>query len=123
MGLFSKKTKTGDEGVVGSEGASHANAVASQNGNGSEPKKSLYRKWQDFKRGPGTAGISDEEFEQATGMTRVEHAKWANTTPGVAGGQAAGSITAGGTSGIGLTGASEGFGGWGWEAGKAPKER
>lgn len=57
-----------------------------------------------------------------TGKTREEFDTWSKTADGVAGGQAAGSITAGGNSGIGTSsGAGEGLGGWGMEAGKIPK--
>lgn len=57
-----------------------------------------------------------------TGKTREEYDAWKATAPGVAGGQAAGSLTAGGNSGIGTSaGAGEGLGGWGTEAGKVPK--
>ena len=88
MGLFSKKK---DEVVIGGEG--DVGQVAGSEVSEAKPaKKSLYQKWTDLKRGPGTAGISDEEFEKATGMSRDEMAKWSTTTPGVAGGQAAGSL-------------------------------
>ncbi|KAK5093799.1 hypothetical protein LTR70_001561 [Exophiala xenobiotica] len=87
-------------------------------------KKSLYQRWQDAKRGPGTSEMSDEDFLKYTGKNRAEFDQWAATTPGVAGGQAAGSLTAGGTSGFGIAGgADEGLGGWGIEAGKYPTVR
>lgn len=86
-------------------------------------KKSLYARYRDLKRGPGPQ-ISDEDLQKYTGMNRTEFDKWAATTPGVAGGQAAGDITAGGTSHIAIaSGSGSGFGGWGTEAGKKPTER
>lgn len=85
-------------------------------------KKSLYEKYQDRKRGPGTSNLTDEELMKYTGKSREEFDAWKNTADGVAGGQAAGSMTAGGNSGIGTAyGAGEGLGGWGTEAGKVPK--
>lgn len=87
-------------------------------------KKSFYEKYQERKRGPGSSTMTDEEFFKATGKTREEFDAWKQTAPGVAGGQAAGSLTAGGTSAIGIAGGSgEGLGGWGTAAGKVPKER
>ncbi|KAK5945981.1 hypothetical protein PMZ80_000120 [Knufia obscura] len=87
-------------------------------------KKSFYQKYQDLKRGPGVSSMSDEDLKKYTGKTREELDDWSKTTPGVAGGQAAGSLTAGGTSGIGMAGgAGEGLGGWGFEAGKRPGGR
>lgn len=66
--------------------------------------------------------MTDEELFKATGKTREEFDAWKQTAPGVAGGQAAGDITAGGSSSIGVAfGAGEGYGGWGPEAGKVPK--
>lgn len=57
-------------------------------------------------------------------MTREQFDRWKETAPGVAGGQAAGSLTAGGTSGFGMSGGTgEGLGGWGFEAGKTPTIR
>lgn len=68
--------------------------------------------------------MTDEEFFKATGKTREEFDVWKETTPGVAGGQAAGSLMAGGNSGIATSyGAGEGLGGWGFGAGKIPSER
>lgn len=65
--------------------------------------------------------MTDEELFKATGKTREEFDAWKQTAPGVAGGQAAGSLTAGGNTGIGTAfGAGEGLGGWGYEAGKVP---
>lgn len=87
-------------------------------------KKSLYEKYQDRKRGQGTSNMTDEELLKYTGKTREEFESFKATTPGVAGGQAAGDIMAGGNSGIGTSaGVGEGMGGWGMAAGKVPKDR
>lgn len=68
--------------------------------------------------------MTDEDLKKYTGMDRAEFDKWSATTPGVAGGQAAGDITAGGTSNIGISGGTgEGLGGWGYEAGRKPDVR
>lgn len=84
-------------------------------------KKSLYRKYQDLKRGSGTSALSDEELMKYTGKTREELNEWSKTAPGVAGNQRAGSLTAGGTSHIGIAdGAGAGLGGWGREGSKDP---
>ena len=140
MGLFSRK-KSSEHAISevnGTLNSDHDNSAvkdqfvsarasnASSEGSlspESKKKKSVYQRYQDLKRGPGTAGLSDEDFEKATGMTRTEHAKWAQTANGVAGNQAAGSITAGGTNGFGLSAAGEGLGGWGPDAGKDPVVR
>ena len=107
MGLFSrKKSDAGRDDLMPSTSTVSESTTLTPD-NETPEKKSFYRKLKDFKNGPGVAGISDEEFEKATGMTREENAQWAHTAPGVAGGQSAGSLTAGGNSGIGLTGAGE----------------
>jgi len=132
MGLFSKskqpavgtpeltKISSGKEAS-----SSYASPLEAPQNDGDKPKKkSLYQKWGEIRRGPGTSGMSDEDYLKYTGKSRAEFDNWAATTPGVAGGQAAGSLLAGGTSGIGMSaGAGEGLGGWGFEAGKEPKVR
>lgn len=121
MGLFSKKksAEAGQDVLSTNENMSTLDSTTK------EPrKKSLYQKYQELKRGPGTSGLSDEDFKKYTGMDRVEFEKYKATEPGVAGGQAAGSLTAGVTSGITIAdGAGAGFGGWGTEAGKQPTRR
>ena len=68
--------------------------------------------------------MTDEELARYTGKTRAEFDDYARSAPGVAGGQGAGSLTVGGTSGVGLAwGVGEGLGGWGYGAGKAPVVR
>jgi len=112
------------EAFVSSRPSASSSLKQSQSVEDKPKKKSLYGKWQDLKRGPSTSGMSDEDLLKYTGKTRAEFDKWAATTPGVAGGQAAGSLTAGGTSGFGMAGgAGEGLGGWGTEAGKYPRVR
>ena len=107
MGLFDKLKKSPDDtSGVGLTSDSIPN-------NEEQPrKKSLYQKYQDLKRGPGTSQMSDEDLKKYTGMDRAEFDKYSATTPGVAGGQAAGSLTAGGNSGLGGTAAADGLGGW-----------
>ncbi|KAK1752012.1 hypothetical protein QBC47DRAFT_389453 [Echria macrotheca] len=74
------------------------------------PKKGLYQRFQEAKNRP----ISDEEVRKYTGRSKDEIIEWGKTREGVAGNQAAGSLTAGGHSGFGTAaGAGEGLGGWG----------
>jgi len=65
----------------------------SSSSDGSAPKKSLYQRAQEKKRGPGTSGLSDEDLKKYTGKTRAEFDAWKETTPGAA--------TAGGLGGWG----------------------
>ena len=61
-----------------------------------------YKAFQNYKNGRNTDGsskISDEDLKKYTGLDKAEMAKFATNTPGVAGNQNAGSITAGGSSG------------------------
>lgn len=122
MGLFNKLKKSPepapDNGLTPSEAADATIPADEQ-----PRKKSLYQKYQDLKRGPSTSQMTDEDLKKYTGMDRAEFDKYAATTPGVAGGQAAGSLTAGGNSGLGGMGTADGLGGWGPEAGKRPAER
>lgn len=128
MGLFSKMKSSPGGAPELSDGTSRPALPTLNNGdsdtNMKTKKKSLYQKYQDLKRGSGVGSMSDEELKKYTGKTREELDDYSRTTPGVAGGQAAGSLTAGGTSGIGMAGgAGEGLGGWGTEAGKQPTVR
>lgn len=122
MGLFDKLKKSPepaqDNGLMPSDAANTTIPPEEK-----QRKKSLYEKYQERKRGPGTSQMSDEDLKKYTGMDRTEFDKYATTTPGVAGGQAAGSLTAGGNSGLGGLGTADGLGGWGPEAGKRPTER
>lgn len=123
MGLFNKSKKS-PEPTPADTGLSSFDAAAVTIPPEEKPrKKSLYAKYQEFKRGPSTSQMTDEDLKKYTGMDRAEFDKWAATTPGVAGGQAAGSLTAGGNSGLGGAAAADGLGGWGPEAGKRPTER
>ncbi|KAF6793423.1 hypothetical protein CSOJ01_13918 [Colletotrichum sojae] len=92
----SKKTLLGDDTASESQGTS-------------QPKKSLYQRFQDSNRGE----ISDADVRKYTGMSKETLSNWANDRPGVAGNQAAGNITAGNTTGLGGMMAGEGYGGWG----------
>lgn len=129
MGLFSKSKKTSESedalAPSGSDSLAFSSDVTdASNPSSDQPKKSLYARYKEMKRGPGTSNMTDEDYKKYTGMDRAEFDKWSATTPGVAGGQAAGSITAGGTSNIGIAGGTgEGLGGWGHEAGKTPDVR
>ncbi|KAJ9149354.1 hypothetical protein NKR23_g4364 [Pleurostoma richardsiae] len=79
----------------------------------SEPKKSLYRRYQDAKTGRNNT-MSDDDLKKYTGMDRAQLEDWAKDRPNVGGNQSAGSITAGGTSGLGgMAGVGEGLYGWG----------
>lgn len=123
MGLFDKLKKS-PETTVTETGLTSSDAAATTIPPEEKPrKKSLYAKYQELKRGPSTSQMSDEELKKYTGMERAEFDKYAATTPGVAGGQAAGSLTAGGNSGLGGVAAADGLGGWGPAAGKQPTER
>ncbi|KAI3529844.1 hypothetical protein CSPX01_15223 [Colletotrichum filicis] len=81
------------------------------------PKKSLYRRFQDSKRGE----ISDADVLKYTGMSKDTLNGWAADRPGVGGNRAAGSITAGSPSGLGGMMAETGYGGWGTDANGTPK--
>ncbi|KAK0627964.1 hypothetical protein B0T14DRAFT_513600 [Immersiella caudata] len=72
-------------------------------------KKSLYRRFQDSKRGE----ISPEDVLKYTGKTKEEIKEWAKNEPGVAGNQAAGKLAMGNMTGLGGMSAAEGYGGWG----------
>ncbi|KAK4445416.1 hypothetical protein QBC34DRAFT_441651 [Podospora aff. communis PSN243] len=74
-----------------------------------EKKKSLYQRFHDSKRGE----ISPEDVLKYTGKTKEQINEWAKNEPGVAGNQAAGKLSMGGTSGLGGMSAAEGYGGWG----------
>lgn len=75
-----------------------------------QPKKSLYRKYQD-KKAPKP--IPDEDLLKYTGKTREQITTWAETQPGVGKNQLAGKATMGSTSGLGGLAIAEGYGGWG----------
>ncbi|KAF3769529.1 hypothetical protein M406DRAFT_234768, partial [Cryphonectria parasitica EP155] len=79
------------------------------------PKKSLYRRYVDAKRGNNKT-ISDEDLKKYTGMTREELGEWSTDRPGVGGHRNAGDITAGPVTGFGGMAATNGFGGWGPDA-------
>ena len=62
-----------------------------------------YKAFQNFKNGrnaDGSSKISDEDLKKHTGKDRVEFDKFAANTPGVGGNQNAGSLSAGGNSGL-----------------------
>jgi hypothetical protein len=62
-----------------------------------------YKAFKHFKNGrnpDGSSKINEEDLKKYTGMDRTEFDKFAANTPGVAGNQHAGSITAGGNSGL-----------------------
>ncbi|KAK0744254.1 hypothetical protein B0T18DRAFT_305113, partial [Schizothecium vesticola] len=82
-----------------------------------EKKPSLYRRFQDAKRGE----LKEEDILKYTGKTKDDIVNWSKTAPGVAGNQAAGKLDMGGTSGLGGMSAAEGYGGWGWDANSKPK--
>ncbi|EHK27013.1 uncharacterized protein TRIVIDRAFT_215039 [Trichoderma virens Gv29-8] len=85
-------------------------APDSTDGNGD--KKSIYRRYEDKKRGPGP---SDEDILKYTGKTRDELNAWAENQPGVGKNQAAGKLTVGASSGFAGAAAAGGLGGWGTE--------
>ncbi|KAH6609805.1 hypothetical protein Trco_003151 [Trichoderma cornu-damae] len=78
----------------------------------SSDKKSLYRRYEDKKRG---AGPTDEDILKYTGKTRDQLNAWAETQPGVGKNQAAGKLAVGAASGFAGSGAAGGLGGWGAE--------
>ncbi|KAI1614252.1 hypothetical protein EDD36DRAFT_464099 [Exophiala viscosa] len=62
-----------------------------------------YKAFQNFKNGrnpDGSSKLSEEEIKKYTGMDKVEFDKWSANAPGVAGNQNAGSLLAGGNSGL-----------------------
>ncbi|KAJ9615003.1 hypothetical protein H2200_001077 [Cladophialophora chaetospira] len=62
-----------------------------------------YKAFQNYKNGrnpDGSSKISDEDIKKYTGKDRAEFDKFAANTPGVAGNQNAGSLNAGGNSGL-----------------------
>lgn len=81
----------------------------------SKPKKSLYQRYWEAKHGRNKT-ISDEDLVKYTGKTRAEIIEWGKTAPGVAGNQPAGKISMGPASGLGGYEASQGYGGWGFDA-------
>ena len=80
-------------------------------------KKSLYRRFQDSKRGE----LKEEDILKYTGRSKADITEWSKTAPGVAGNQLAGKIDMGGTTGLGGVAAAEGYGGWGWDANSKAK--
>ncbi|KAL6863608.1 hypothetical protein J3F83DRAFT_716482 [Trichoderma novae-zelandiae] len=82
------------------------------NNNDKDKKKSVYRRYEDKKRGPGP---TDEDILKYTGKTRDQLSAWAETQPGVGKNQAAGKISVGAASGFAGAGAGAGLGGWGAE--------
>ncbi|KAJ0310039.1 hypothetical protein COL5a_008415 [Colletotrichum fioriniae] len=93
------------------------NDSASESQTSSSPKKSLYRKFQDSKRGE----ISDADVLKYTGMSKDTLNGWAADRPGVGGNRAAGSITTGSPSGLGGMMTETGYGGWGTDSNSTPK--
>lgn len=62
-----------------------------------------FKAYQNFKNGrnpDGSSKISEEDLIKYTGHDKTSLEKWAATAPGVGGGQKAGALTAGGTSGL-----------------------
>jgi hypothetical protein len=62
-----------------------------------------YKAFSNYKNGrnpDGSSKISEEDLIKYTGMDKAEMDKFAANTPGVAGNQNAGSLTAGGNSGL-----------------------
>lgn len=91
-------------------GSKPSSLAKSGNDNSSpEPKKSLYRRYEDAKRGP----LSDDDIKKYTGMSKDQISDWSKDRPGVAGNRNAGDITVGPASGFGGVAAGEGYGGWG----------
>ncbi|KAH0489562.1 hypothetical protein TgHK011_009985 [Trichoderma gracile] len=88
------------------------NNNSSSSSNNADKKKSLYRRYEDKKRGPGP---TDEDILKYTGKTRDQLNAWAETQPGVGKNQAAGKISVGPASGFAGAGAAQGLGGWGAE--------
>ena len=76
-----------------------ANAAPSSSTEPSPPvkKASLYRRFQDAKRGE----LKEEDVLKYTGKTKSEIIQWSATAPGVAGNQPAGKVNIGSASGLG----------------------
>ncbi|RNJ52454.1 hypothetical protein D7B24_003663 [Verticillium nonalfalfae] len=72
---------------------------------GAEPKKSLYQRFKDRKKG---GEISEADVAKYTGMSKAQLAEWAKDRPGVGGQQAAGKINAGEASGFAGMNAADG---------------
>ncbi|KAL6907212.1 hypothetical protein GGI43DRAFT_255743 [Trichoderma evansii] len=88
------------------------NSNSAESGDNSTDKKSLYRRYEDKKRGPR---LTEEEILKYTGKTHDQLNAWAETQPGVAGNQPAGKLAIGAASGFAGEGAAGGLGGWGVE--------
>ncbi|KAL9943145.1 hypothetical protein ACHAQF_002161 [Verticillium nonalfalfae] len=73
---------------------------------GAEPKKSLYQRFKDRKKG---GEISEADVAKYTGMSKAQLAEWAKDRPGVGGQQAAGKINAGEASGFAGMNAADGY--------------
>ncbi|RFU82041.1 hypothetical protein TARUN_121 [Trichoderma arundinaceum] len=94
-------------------GNSNSSPESTDNSNNSAgDKKSLYRRYEDKKRG---SGVSDEDILKYTGRTREQLNDWAETQPGVGKNQPAGKLTIGPASGFAGSAAAGGLGGWGTE--------
>ncbi|OAA69734.1 hypothetical protein ISF_03004 [Cordyceps fumosorosea ARSEF 2679] len=73
-------------------------------------KKSLYRRYQDSKRGEP---ISDADLLKYTGKTREQFDSWKDTQAGVGRNQLAGTLAMGNAAGLGGVATGAGYGGWG----------
>ncbi|TFB02996.1 hypothetical protein CCMA1212_005452 [Trichoderma ghanense] len=93
-------------------GNSSSSPSSSDSPNTTDKKKSVYRRYEDKKRGPG---LTDEDILKHTGKTRDQLNAWAETQPGVGKNQPAGKISVGPASGFVGAGAGGGLGGWGAE--------
>ena len=109
--MFSRLFKKGDANKTpaGAEGSGNNSDTAAAE---QPAKKSLYRRFQDAKRGE----LSEADILKYTGKSKGEIREWGKNRPGVAGNQAAGKLDMGATTGFGGVAAAEGFGGWGTNA-------
>ncbi|PTB65675.1 hypothetical protein BBK36DRAFT_1159815 [Trichoderma citrinoviride] len=97
---------------MGNSNSSPSDSPNNTDINKTDEKKSVYRRYEDKKRGPG---LTDEDILKYTGKTRDQLNAWAETQPGVGKNQPAGKISVGSASGFVGAGAGEGLGGWGAE--------
>ena len=95
--LFKKKEPAAGNSVEGTSAeVTSAEGISAEGTGESQPKKSLYRKYQDVKA--SRAGqISDEDMLKYTGKSRGEITEWAKDREDVGGNRLAGRIGSGGT--------------------------
>ncbi|KAK4151858.1 hypothetical protein C8A00DRAFT_16771 [Chaetomidium leptoderma] len=101
-----KKTSKGEKP------ASHETIPDGGQSGPTPPKKSLYQRYVDAKRGRNVQ-ISDADLLKYTGKTKEELNEWSKDRPGVGKNQPAGKLAMGPAVGLGGLEVADGYGGWG----------